>query len=376
MRRYVLSATLLAFSLTAFAQTPTAPPLLTHQVNPDSTITFRYVNKGATKVTVSIDAPDSGLVMTRDDAGIWSVTTKKLAPNFYGYAFIVDGATTLDPGNPDTRPDHNFLADNVMVPGETPQPWELTAIPHGRVDHHMFTTHIAKNLPQNQSPYVVYTPPGYDPKHKGGYPVLYLLHGWDNNQDEWTQVGHANLILDSLIAQNKAVPMIVVMPLGYGNLDFVSKGYSVWRDPAGIAENTTLYSKELLTEIMPAIDAEYNVAKGRENRAIVGLSMGGLESLSIGLANTDKFAYVGGMSSAVTAAKPEALLPSDAAKANLKLLWVACGVDDALIKPNREFVAYAKSKGFAVTPVETPGRHIWPVWRDNLITFAPLLFRK
>jgi enterochelin esterase family protein len=377
MMRCLILAALLAGSVTsAVAQTPAAPPLQTHQVNADSTITFRYANRSATKVVVSIDSPQKLLPMTRGDDGIWTVTTPKLAPEYYGYAFVVDGVTTLDPNNANTRRNFIFLANNVLVPGPTPMPWELTAVPHGRLDHHIYTTHTAKNLPADQDAYVVYMPPGYDAKRAGGYPVLYLLHGWSDDETGWSAVGLAPLIFDNLIAQNKAVPMIVVMPLGYGNLDFVKHDSGVWDQQERVDENVAVFKQALLTEVMPAVDREYDTAKGRENRAIIGLSMGGLESLTIGLNRPDLFAYVGGMSSAIMHRHFDEAMPNlDAKKANLRLLWVACGVDDELIAPNREFTQWAMQKGLQVTAVETPGAHIWPVWRDNLLHFAPLLFR-
>ena len=111
-------------------------------------------------------------------------------------------------------------------------PWELTAIPHGRLDHYQYTTQVAKNLDQKQEAYVVYTPPGYDAKKPGGYPVLYLLHGWSETENSWDAEGRANLILDRLLAEGKIVPMIVVMPLGYGDLRFVQQGFGVWQEPS------------------------------------------------------------------------------------------------------------------------------------------------
>lgn len=375
-RRSIIAVLFAASVAATFAQTPAAPPLDTHQVNADGTITFRYTDPSARKVAVSIDAPRNLLPMSRGEDGVWIVTTPKLAPEYYGYAFLVDGVTKLDPNNADTRRNFIFLANNVMVPGQPPMPWEVTAIPHGRVDHHLYTTQVVKNLPADQNAYVVYTPPGYDAKRASGYPVLYLLHGWSDDETGWTSVGRANLILDSLIAEKKAVPMIVVMPLGYGNLNFVKHGLTVWDMQDRVDENAALYAQALLTEVMPAVDREYDTAKGREDRAIIGLSMGGLESLYIGLNRPDKFAYVGGMSSAIQHRHFDDAMPKlDAKKANLRLLWVACGVDDDLIAPNREFVQWAKSKGLPVTAVETPGRHIWTVWRDDLLQFAPLLFR-
>ena len=372
----LLSLALLSFTTAVFAQAPAPPPLNSHQLNPDNTITFRYRGPGAKSVAVSLDLYAKPLPMAQDDSGVWFTTTPPLAPEYYGYTFIVDGVSQLDPLNGDVRFNYVNPADQVMVPAHPASPWELTAIPHGRVDHIRFTTHIAKNLPDNQSAYEVYTPPGYDQHRKGGYPVLYLLHGWSDNETGWTEIAHAPFILDALIHEGKAVPMIVVMPLGYGDLDFVTHGFSVWQDPAKIADNVRLYSDELLTEVVPAVERDYNVAKGRENHAIAGLSMGGLESLSIGLKNPDTFAYVVGMSSAIHNTPFDTLLPADLAKApKPTLLWVACGTDDHLLAPNRAFIAFAKAKGFNPVAVETPGLHIWEVWRDNLIHVAPLLFQ-
>ena len=169
--------------------------------------------------------------------------------------------------------------------------------------HSQYTTKVAQNLDQNQEAYVVYTPPGYDAKKPGGYPVLYLLHGWSETEGSWDAEGRANLILDRLLAEGKIVPMIVVMPLGYGDLRFVQQGFGVWQEQAKITENLELFSKMLLTEILPAAESEYNVAPGRENRAIAGLSMGGLEGLTIGMNHPETFAYVGGMSAAIFGGK-------------------------------------------------------------------------
>ncbi len=380
-RPLFLLKTLLAalLPLAAAAQQP-APGMAT-AVNPDGSITFRLNNAGATAVTVESDAVPKPLPMQKDAKGLWSATTPPLPPEHYGYSFRVDGGPAmLDPQNRTLRPNIVGLSSDILVPGSTPQPWELTAIPHGAVTRFAYTTHIAKNLPQNQEPYLVYTPPGYDPKRKGGYPTLYLLHGWSDTEVGWTAVGQAQLILDALLNQGKIVPMIVVMPMGYGDYTFVSDGHGGWNDQAKVDDNTGLYSEMLVEEILPAVERDYNVAKGRNQRAIAGLSMGGLESLTVGLTHHELFSYVVGMSSAVQGEQFDrhfpALAPGNAGSGtNLKLLWVACGTEDGLITPNRKFVAWAKSKGLPVTPVETPGQHTWLVWRGNLLTFAPLLFR-
>jgi len=367
------------FSIGAIAQTPVVPPpLASRQVNSDNTITFRYAAPSATKVMVGVEGYSKPLPMTKAANGVWSVTTGVLLPEYYEYYFIEDGVDKLDPLNPKTIENYASLADSVLIPSHPAAPWELTNIPHGRVDRHLYATRIARNLPENQESYVVYTPPGYDAKRQGGYPVLYLLHGWSDTANGWIGNGHADLILDSLLAQKKAVPMIVVMPLAYGDLDFATHGFNVWHDPAMVSENVDLFAKMLLSEIIPAVEREYNVAQDRDHRAIAGLSMGGLQSLKIGLNHPDDFAYVAGMSSAVfggNEATFEAEIPHlDAKKASLRLLWVACGKADGLFAPNEKFIAWTKTKGFAPVAFETAGAHTWLTWRDDLLQLAPLLF--
>lgn len=373
MKTLVLA--LMACALSAPAQQP--KPLVTHEVNADRSITFRYDAPQAKSVAVSTDAMLKPLPLVKGDDGVWSASTPPLAPEIYSYTFVVDGVSMLDPRNAQVVPNLVALSDNVTVHGDTPQPWEMQPIPHGTVSEHTYTTKIAEHLPDSQESYVVYTPPGYDARRKGGYPVLYLQHGWSDKENGWTAVGRAQWMLDSFIDSGKAVPMIVVMPLGYGDFDFVQHGASVWGDPAQVDHNEELFGKMLLGEVIPTVEHEYNVATGRDNRAIAGLSMGGLESLYTGLRHPDEFAWVVGMSSAIHNRHFAEHLPElDAKKANLKLLWVACGTDDSLYKPNTEFVAWAKEKGLPVTAVWTPGAHTWLVWRDDLLHFVPLLFRK
>ena len=381
MSRKLLLLAALTSALYASAQQP-AIPLKSHEVNADNTITFRYSGPTAAKVLVNSDAFLVSQPMTKGADGTWTFTTAPLPPQYYSYSFSVDGVTELDPFNPitvqnsDTLPAIYYIASKVLVPGTPPMPWELTAVPHGSVTHHNYTTHIVKDLPTNQSGYTVYTPPSYDPRKKGGYPVLYLLHGWSDVETGWTNDGHADLILDNLIAAGKAVPMIVVMPRGYGAEDFAKHPISIWGNSALVKQNLDLFTQAFETEVMPTVEREYNIARGRENHAIAGLSMGGLEATTIGLNHTDQFAWIAGFSSALIGATFDERIPNiDAKKADLRLLWVACGVSDQLITPNRAFVAWAKAKGLPVTAVETPGRHTFVVWRDNLAHLAPLLFQ-
>jgi enterochelin esterase family protein len=263
----------------------------------------------------------------------------------------------------------------VTVPGVTPQLWQALDVPHGVVHHHYYTSKVVLGLPEGQSDYFVYTPPGFDAKSKKHYPVLYLLHGWSDLANGWTEVGEANFILDNLIAQGKAKPMLVVMPLGYGDMKFVENGEVNWRDSTAVNRNVSLFTQALFTEIMPQVESTYHASKKREERAITGLSMGGLESLTIGLTHPDQFAWVGGFSSVIGRHENEGFASLTGNSANLRLLWIACGTEDDLIKQNREFVAWLKSKNVPLVAVETPGMHTWMVWRNNLGNFVPLLFQ-
>ncbi len=365
-------------SFTVLAQQP--KPGTTTTANPDGSVTFRYSNAGAQAVNVETDAVAKPLPMQKGENGLWTATTPPLKPEHYGYSFQVDGVTMLDPLNHTIRPNILGLSSDILVPGNPAEPWELTPIPHGNLTRHMYRTKVGQNLPATQEPYIVYTPPGYDAKKAGGYPVLYLLHGWSDTEVGWTAVGQAQYILDTLLSRGKIVPMIVVMPMAYGNYTFVTSGHDVWSDAAKVDNNVNMFSEMLTEEILPAVERDYNVSKDRNHRAIAGLSMGGLESLTIGLMHHELFSYVVGMSSAVHQEQFDQHFTGLAAGnganlTQLKLLWVACGTEDGLLKPNRDFVAWAKSKGLHVTAVETPGQHTWLVWRQNLLTVAPLLFR-
>lgn len=373
MRNHLASTLLLALAPVLTAQ---APPPQNFVVHPDRTITFHYQDSLATKVTVSLEGVARPIPMVKDATGLWTYTTPPQKPEIYNYHFEVDGRLRLD--EPSVRVNASLVHLNnlLTVPGDTPQLWDALDVPHGDLHHHTFTTHTALNLPGNQDDYIVYTPPGYSSSIKKPYPVLYLLHGWGDGAAAWTSTGQAQFMLDNLLAQGRIKPMVVVMPLGYADLTFIQQGFDIWQNPVPVQHNTTLFTQTLLNEVLPRVESAYNVSRNREARAIAGLSMGGLESLSTGLTNTDKFAWIGGFSSAIhNLDYPAQMASLDPKKANLRLLWVACGTGDSLITANRRFVAFLQTKNMPVTPVETPGLHVWLVWRDNLANFAPLLFQ-
>ncbi len=363
-------AVFVLLSAAAFAQTPPPPPppIVSPEVHADHTVTFRLKSPNAQAVNMALEGAKPQ-AMTKDDTGVWSVTTAALDPDIYGYMFSIDGVSMMDPNNSLMKP--NLLANSsaVHIPGEG-LPWEIVDVPHGEVHHHFYKSGIVGD----ERDYYVYTPPGYG-SGPAKYPVLYLLHGFSDDASGWTAVGRANIILDNLIASGKVKPMIVVMPLGYGAPEVLHRGWRIDMDKFRL--NITRFRDVLLTETIPMVEKEYKVDKRREARAIAGLSMGGAESLLTGLNNLDKFAYVGSFSAGGLGEDYTTLFPGldQGANKQLKLLWIACGTEDRLIDTNRKFRDMLTAKYIRFTPIETPGMHTWMVWRRNLAAFTPLLFQ-
>ncbi len=375
-RSLVLQLSLLIILSTLFCANASAQTnFKSTEVLTDGRVIFRYQDPSATRVSLSLEGAAQPLPMQKDAGGLWTVTTPALAPEIYGYSFDADGQARLDPRNPQVKPNLLYSGNSLTVPGPTPQLWEAQDVPHGVVHHHFYTSTVVQGLPHGQSDYFVYTPPGYDPKKSRKYPVLYLLHGWSDLANGWIEVGQANFIFDNLIAAGKMTPMLVVMPLGYGDMQFVLGGDRGWDDDEVVHRNVTLFSQALLTEIVPRVESAYRASKKPAGRALAGLSMGGLESLTIGLAHPDQFAWVGGFSAALGHHENAWLPALNAGTAHRQLLWIACGTEEELLAPNRSFVAWLKSQNIPVTAVETPGMHTWMVWRNDLIQFVPLLFR-
>lgn len=290
------------------------PTLRSPEVSADGRVTFRFRAPNAKQVLVALT---QRVPMQKDEQGVWTLTTDPMPPDFYPYSFVVDGVTIADPGNP-------LLKTTVMggsqslvhVTGPGTLSWETNEVPHGVVIHEFFHSKITGD----DRDFWVYTPPGYDPKGRTEYPVLYLLHGLSDDASAWTTAGRANVILDNLIAQGKAKPMIMVNPLGYG----------VPHPEAGLAailsngeQNRQGFSDSLLGEIIPLVEKNYRVAKGRNNRAIAGLSMGGEQALTIGLNHADDFAYVAGLSSALVMLRSGPLTPGEPQTVGTSLLQKA-----------------------------------------------------
>ncbi len=356
------------------AATPAGPPMapapVSPEVHPDRTVTFRTRAPGALSVTVTGEwlppvTPTASLA--KDASGVWSVTLGPLPPDLYGYSFNVDGFKSLDPGNSAVKPMRSPTTSILEDPGDRPMLHDFQSVPHGTVHLHEY---FSKSLEKVRA-LCVYTPPGYDTSGRTRYPVLYLLHGSGDNEATWSTFGRAQFIVDNLLAQGRAKPMLVVMTDGHAVFTHPPATNTDARPLAMIA-----FERDLLEDAMPFVDANYRAKSGRENQGIIGLSMGGNQSLTIGLNHLDKFAWVGGMSAAVVPEAAMAGIVKDpkAAGKNLKLLWFACGTADGLLQNNQQLhealVKYSVKHEFH----PTDGNHSWPVWRRYLADFIPLVF--
>jgi enterochelin esterase family protein len=342
---------------------PRPAPVVSPTIHDDGRVTFRVQAPDAEKVSVSGEMYKGKAEMTKDDKGIWSVTLDAVEPGLYGYSLSIDGVKMLDPGNSQLKPGRSPRTSILHIPGD--QIFDFKDVAHGTVHHHSYHSKPIDRFRELN----VYTPPGYE---TGGadYPLLVLQHGHSDSFDSWAGYGKAHWILDNLIAEGKAEPMIVVMLDGHP----IASSYGNGRDAA----NTEELRRDILEAALPMMEKLYRVKAGRDNRAIVGLSMGGLHSLTIGLNELDTFAWVGAFSAAApeTAAVSVALGNSEETNKALDLLWIACGKDDFLLKENQKFIAALEEAGIAHQWHLTEGSHAWPIWRGYLADFAPLLFKK
>ena len=349
-----------AAATSAAGRGPQAAPVISPEIAADRKVTFRLRAPNAKAVMVSGQFTHGATAMTKDDSGQWSATVGPVEPGVYEYSLNVDGIAMIDPGNRDIKPMRAPRTSILEIPGEPALIHDFQAVPHGKVTLHWYDS---KSLGRRRA-MQVYTPPGYDADATARFPTLYLFHGSGDNEATWVAHGRAHWILDNLIAQKRAKPMIVVMLDGHA----VLPGPNTARNA-----NTAAFERDLLEDAMPLVVAGYRTRENATSRAIVGLSMGGGQSLTIGLKHADQFAWVGGMSSSV--ANGASLITDPAAlNRQLKLLWFACGKDDSLIKANQDFDAALTAQNVKHEFVTTEGNHSWPVWRRYLAEFAPKIF--
>ena len=371
MKIFLLFGFLAALSPIAIADTPApvrtklTPAPTSPELLPDGKVVFRCRAPQAQEVKVSGQfGPEQKLEKGAD--GWWTVTTGPVPAGVHEYSFKVDGMSIIDHLNPAVKPQRNPGTSILHVPAQPPAPWDLQDIPQGAVSGHSYHSKALGKWRR----LMVYSPPGY--RSDGpALPVLYLSHGFSDNDQAWSVHGKAHSILDSLIAGKKAVPMLVVMPDAHA----LPPGAG-WKDEYA-DENTKAFCQEMSTDVIPLIEKAYHVNPAPSARAFAGLSMGGRHALVVALTMSDKFSQIGAFSSAVPGQNTvdPALVDVPGLNSRLKLLWIACGKGDFLFNANNAFDGVLKEKGVNHEYVVTEGNHSWPVWRNYLVTFAPKLFR-
>jgi enterochelin esterase family protein len=346
-------------------------------------VTFRLRAVDAKTVTLNGDFGEENFPLTKDESGVWSVTAGPLDPDIYYYSLMVDGVKVLDQANPQAKIGFttNTITSVLEVRGDGPAFYDIKDVPHGEIRLHRYNSKSNGVIRELN----VYTPPGYDESRDRRYPVVYLLHGANNDHHSWHRYGKVSEILDSRLAEAAIEPFLVVMPLGYGgaSADGQRRGERGARGGAGASGRGgagELYERDIIEDIVPFIDAKYRTIADRKHRAIVGFSMGGGQAGRIGLSHLDTFSTVGIMSAGMNAnaeSRPLAGLAADVAAANEKidLLWIACGKEDGAITGARNFSNALKELGVEHTFVESEGAHHWRVWRRYLRDVSPLLFR-
>jgi enterochelin esterase family protein len=374
----------------AAGQQARPPRIVSPQINADNTVTFRILARDAVKVTVSGEWQEGqGGVqeLVKDEAGVFSFTTGPLKPELYGYTFNVDGVTVIDPANVQVRRDGTRYQSFFILPGpESDLYLHKEKVPHGTVSKVWYNSPV---IGFDRRAYI-YTPAGYE----GGttkYPVFYLLHGAGGDEDAWTNMGRAAQILDNLIAQGKAKPMIVVMTNGNANQAGAqnevpaiqadaSQGMTAGQRTAG------KFEEHLVKDLVPFIEKNYRVLTGRDNRALAGLSMGGMHTQTITNDNPGMFGYIGVFSMGImnmggqnqdpAKAEAERVTKLEALKkSGYKLYWIACGKDDFVYKGVVTLRETLDKLNFKYVYRESTGGHTWANWRIYLTEFAPMLFK-
>ena len=390
--RNSLKATILALSAVTFlsvsspvfaqAKKPNflqMPAVTSPEVLSDGSIVLRILAPDAVKVGLQ-SSDMAGMVpndlkFTKNNEGVWEARVGPLVPGAYRYVFNVDGASVADPRNTSISESNNNVWSMVYVPGADFM--EMKQVTHGAVAE---INYYSRSLKRHRRMHI-YTPPGYESGSKK-YPVFYLLHGAMDCDDSWTTVGRAGFIMDNLIAEKKAKPMVVVMPAGHTSQNFSMGG--------GISQMVDEFSEDFVKDIMPYVEKNYRVLKKRGDRAIAGLSMGGMQTLNIAMSDLGKFSYIGVFSSGIfslggnmpgRAGSPSweeqnlNMLDNKGLKKGLKLLWFATGSEDFLIETSKASVEMLEKHGFSPVYKVSGGGHTWANWRDYLYEFAPQLFQ-
>lgn len=393
MKRLTALTVALLIGVTMFAQQALwgSAPVVSPEIHGNNTVTFRFKAPKAVRVQLTGDflpvqknakfeAP--GIVDLKEgQEGVWEHTTPEpLKPELYSYSFIVDGLRVNDPANVYLIRDVSTLTNVFIIGGDRADFYKVNPVPHGTVSRVWYDS-PALGLERRMT---VYTPAGYETGGKR-YPVLYLLHGMGGDEEAWISLGRTAQILDNLIAQGKAKPMIVVMPNGNASQEAAPGESSRGMVPPTMQLPKTMEGsyEQAFPEIVKFIDKNYRTIKSKSGRAIAGLSMGGFHSLHISKQYPDMFNYVGLFSAAIMPNKEASSPIYENMEGKLKvqfdknpaLYWIAIGKTDFLYKANEEYRKLLDKKGYKYTYYESDEGHIWKNWRIYLTEFVPMLFR-
>ena len=393
MKRLTALTVALLIGVTMFAQQALwgTAPVVSPEIHDNNTVTFRFKAPKAVRVQLTGDflpvqknakfeAP--GIVDLKEgQEGVWEYTTPEpLKPELYSYSFIVDGLRMNDPANVYLIRDVSTLTNVFIIGGDRADFYKVNPVPHGTVSRIWYDS-PALGLERRMT---VYTPVGYETSGKR-YPVLYLLHGMGGDEEAWISLGRTAQILDNLIAQGKARPMIVVMPNGNASQEAAPGESSRGMVPPTMQLPKTMEGsyEQAFPEIVKFIDKNYRTIKSKSGRAIAGLSMGGFHSLHISKQYPDMFNYIGLFSAAIMPNKEVSSPIYENMEGKLKvqfdknpaLYWIAIGKTDFLYKSNEEYRKLLDEKGYKYTYYESDEGHIWKNWRIYLTEFVPMLFR-
>jgi enterochelin esterase-like enzyme len=331
--------------------------IISPEIKSDRTVTFRFLAPRAHQVLVAVEYLDGLRPLRLGETGVWEITLGPFEPELYSYNFVVDGVATVDPRNPVIKIGTGTTNSLLDIPGDPPLFYDERPVPRGTVHLHRYdskTLGVTRGLN-------VYTPPDYLKDLRTAYPVLYLLHGAGDNERGWSTIGRAGVILDNLIAEKKAVPMIVVMPDGHAP------------QVEGI-ENA--FHEDLINDIIPYVEANYRIKKDAGNRALAGLSMGGFQTLDIGISHQDIFNWIGVFSGGINDTYEQTHGTFlDSANTNLDLFWIGIGRTDFLWERNENLLKLLNEKKVKHTFRQSEGGHTWKNWRAYLHEFTQLLFK-
>ncbi len=342
MKKLLLIFTIpILLSTDSFGQRAPAP--VSPEVHPDNSVTFRISAQNAQKVLLEAQFLKENLPLVKDASGIWSITVAPVQPDIYPYCFWVDSIQVADPNNTLIFANERFKYSLVDIQGDKPLIHSLQNVPHGKISYRYYNSETLGTTRR----LLVYTPPGFDVNGKIKYPVLYLIHGGSDTEETWTKVGRANLIADNLISQGKAKPMIIVMP--YGNVR-----------PKPMDD----FTRDVVNDIIPFIETNYPVLTGSQHRAVAGFSVGGGQTLNIGLTNTDKFGYICSYAPYTTTEEFRKIFTSwspdaDLMNKQLKLFTISVGADDFLYESVKQNVAMFREKGINLEAYYVDGGHTW-----------------